>query len=186
MSPNQSAMQTPQDVIRFWEEAGPEKWFQGGEQFDAQCQHQFLDLHLAAAKGELSDWAENAPGSLALILLLDQMPRNIFRGSAHAYATDPLARSTARHAIEEGHDREFEVQIRSFFYLPFMHSESLADQERCVAIFEELPQSASASWAVHHCNVVKRFGRFPHRNHLLGRETTPEEQAWLDEGGFQG
>jgi len=186
MTPKHTAMQTPQDVIRFWEEAGPDRWFQGGKDFDALCRERFLDLHLSAARAELSDWAEHAAGTLALILLLDQMPRNIFRGSAHAYATDPLARSTAQHAIEMGHDREYELELRSFFYLPFMHSESLADQERCVAIFETLPESASASWAVHHCNVIKRFGRFPHRNALLGRQTTPKEQAWLDEGGFRG
>lgn len=178
--------QTAKDVVDFWVDAGPQKWFQGGEAFDAQCREGFLDLHLAAARGELNDWTQDAEGSLALLLLLDQIPRNVFRGSAHAYATDPMALSVADQAIEHGHDRRYDLELRSFFYLPFMHSEALADQRRCVAIFNDIPQASSARWAVHHCEIVERFGRFPHRNRLLGRETTPDEQAWIEEGGFQG
>lgn len=173
-------------VIDFWLEAGPERWFNGGEAFDAECRERFLELHLAAARGELAHWCDDAEGSLALLLLLDQMPRNVFRGSAHAYATDPMARSVAGNAIARGHDREYGVELRGFFYLPFMHSESLADQQRCVELFHEIPESGSSRWATHHLKIVERFGRFPHRNRLLGRETTPEEQAWLDEGGFTG
>lgn len=178
--------QTAKDVIGFWEQAGPAQWFQGGAAFDAQCGERFLDLHMAAARGELVEWCGSAEGSLALLLLLDQIPRNIFRGSAHAYATDPMALAVANQAIERGHDREYELELRSFFYLPFMHSEDIADQRRCVAIFQGLPESGSAKWAVHHHEIIERFGRFPHRNHLLGRKSTPEEQAWLNEGGFQG
>jgi len=178
--------QTAKDVIDFWIAAGPQLWFRGGAAFDAQCRDRFLDLHLAAARGELADWSDSAEGALALLLLLDQMPRNIFRGSAHAYATDPMALNVANQAIERGHDRAYEIGLRSFFYLPFMHSEALADQQRCVAIFNDLPEADSATWAVHHCDIIKRFGRFPHRNHLLGRESTPEELAWMKDGGFQG
>lgn len=174
------------DVIDFWQHAGPKRWFEGGKAFDDLCRDTLLDLHLSAARGELADWTEQAEGSLALILLLDQIPRNVFRGSAHAYATDPLARSVTNDALERGHDRQYELEMRSFFYIPLMHSEDLADQQRCVEIFKEIPQSASATWAVHHCEIIKRFGRFPHRNRLLGRRTTPQEQAWLDDGGFQG
>lgn len=174
------------DLVTFWKKAGPERWFNGGEAFDAECRERYLMLHMAAARAELSGWSSSPEGALALILLLDQIPRNVFRGSSHAYATDPLARSVARHAIERGYDRTFELELRSFFYLPFMHSESLDDQERCVELFSLIPESASASWAEHHCEIIRRFGRFPHRNRLLGRDTTPEEQQWLDHGGFQG
>ncbi len=178
--------QTPKDIIEFWEDAGPRCWFQGGDSFDSRCRDRFLDLHLAAARGELASWSETAQGTLALLLLLDQIPRNVFRGSAHAYATDPMALAAANLAIERGHDREYAFELRSFFYLPFMHSESLEDQRRCVAIFREFPESASAPWARHHLDIIERFGRFPHRNHLLGRKTTPDEKAWMDAGGFQG
>jgi len=174
------------NLIDFWLEAGAELWFQGGEVFDAQCRDRFLDLHLAAARGELAEWAASAEGALALLLLLDQMPRNIFRGSAHAYATDPMARAVADAAIERGHDRAYDTELRGFFYLPYMHSEALADQQRCVALFRDVPESGSAPWAAHHHEIIERFGRFPHRNRLLGRQTTPEEHAWLDEGGFRG
>ena len=178
--------QTAKDVVDFWVEAGPQRWFRGGANFDTLCRDRFLDLHLAAARGELASWRETAQGSLALLLLLDQIPRNVFRGSAHAYATDPMALSLAGEAIEKGHDREYDLELRSFFYLPFMHSEALADQRRCVAIFQELPESGSGKWAVHHLEIIERFGRFPHRNRLLGRNSTPEEVAWMDAGGFQG
>lgn len=178
--------QTAKDVVDFWVDAGPELWFRGGDAFDEKCRDAFLELHMAAARGELAGWAETAEGSLALILLLDQIPRNVFRGSAHAYATDPMALSVANQAIEHGHDRQYDLELRSFFYLPFMHSEALADQRRCVEIFSDIPEAGSAKWAVHHCEIVERFGRFPHRNHLLGRRSSPEERVWLTEGGFQG
>jgi len=178
--------QTAKDVIDFWVDAGEELWFRGGEAFDARCREAFLELHMAASRGELAAWVDSAEGALALLLLLDQMPRNMFRGSAHAYATDPLALSVANEAIERGHDQKYEPELRSFFYLPFMHSEALHDQQRCTELFTDLPGSNSAKWATHHHAIIKRFGRFPHRNPLLGRQTTTEEQAWLDEGGFQG
>jgi len=178
--------ETAADVIDFWIQAGPERWFRGGDAFDALCRERFMNLHLAAARGELAHWADDAQCALALLLLLDQIPRNVFRGSAHAYATDPMARAVAGTAIERGHDRSHDTDLRSFFYLPYMHSEALEDQQRCVALYRDLPESGSAQWAEHHLGVVERFGRFPHRNHLLGRRSTPEEQAWLDAGGFSG
>lgn len=178
--------QTPEDVIEFWKNAGPALWFKGGDAFDEECRANFLDLHMAAARAELSDWVNNANGALALLLLLDQIPRNIFRGSAHIYATDPMALSIANQALALGHDRQFNPSLRGFFYMPFMHSEVLADQQRCVALFKEVPDAESGKWATHHCGIIERFGRFPHRNRLLGRESTPEELAWLNEGGFQG
>ncbi len=179
-------LSSAKQIIDFWVEAGPPRWFRGGDAFDAQCRDCCLSLHMAASRGELSEWGDTAEGALALILLLDQIPRNVFRGSAHAYATDRLALATANRAIDLGHDRKFETELRSFFYLPFMHSEALADQRRCVALFRDLPDSDSAKWADHHLGIIERFGRFPHRNRLLGRPTTPEEQAWIEAGGFQG
>ena len=178
--------QTPKDVIDFWIEAGPALWFRGGDEFDARCREEFLELHMRAARGELYDWADSAEGALALLLLLDQIPRNIFRGSAHIYATDPMALAVANTAVEQGHDKQYDTELRSFFYMPFMHSESLEDQKRCTELFGKLPGSSSAKWATHHRQIIERFGRFPHRNHLLGRRSTTEERAWLDDGGFQG
>ena len=124
---------------------------------------------------------------MALLILLDQFPRNVFRGSGHAFATDPLARMVARRALEAGHDRQVEGDIRRFFYLPFQHSEDLADQDRQVELFQtRMDRKPDDRWAEHHHAVIARFGRFPHRNAALGRETTPEERAFLDEDGFRG
>lgn len=174
------------DLIDFWIEAGPERWFRGTESFDALCRDRYSDLHMQASRNGLAHWRNSPEGALALLLLLDQIPRNIFRGSAHAYATDPMARSVARQAIDRGYDREYWPGLRIFFYMPFMHSEALTDQEYCVELFQQIPESGSARWAQHHHAIVERFGRFPHRNSLLGRESTAEEQAWMDEGGFRG
>lgn len=173
-------------VVAFWREAGPSKWFNGGEAFDAKCRAELLTPHLLAARRELDQWMEGdaaAEGALALLLLLDQAPRNIFRGSAHAFATDLLARYFADRALAAGHDKAFEPALRAFFYLPYEHSEALADQDRSVALFEALGDANYLDYAVAHRDVIVRFGRFPHRNAVLGRETTPEEQVWLDAGG---
>lgn len=177
---------TAQDVVDFWHRAGDECWFNADLDFDTQCRERFLDLHLLAARAELTHWKQDAIGTLALLLLLDQLPRNIFRGSAHAYATDPMARAVANQALALGVDQQFEAELRSFFYLPFMHSEALADQQRSSQLFQTLDIPRAVKWRVHHLAIIKRFGRFPHRNHLFGRSTTPEEQAWLDAGGFDG
>ncbi|MGQ4660953.1 DUF924 family protein [Lysobacter sp. F6437] len=174
------------EVVGFWREAGPSKWFGGGVAFDAQCRDACLDLHLAAARGELHDWAEWAESALALVLLLDQIPRNVFRGSAHAYATDPLARNLAERAVGHGFDRQVDPDLRTFFYLPFIHSEAMLDQQRALELYQSMDQPGADKWAVHHHGIIERFGRFPHRNHLLGRATSPAEQAFLDEGGFGG
>lgn len=176
---------SPSDVLGFWKEAGPGKWFKKDAAFDAAIRDRFLDAHFAAARGEFEDWGATAEGSLALLLLLDQFPRNIFRGSGHAFATDGLARAVAARAVDAGHDLEVAENLRCFFYLPFEHSEDLADQERSVTLCEPLGPDM-LKWAVLHRDIVARFGRFPHRNAALGRQTSPEEQAFLDEGGFAG
>lgn len=174
-----------QDVIDFWQAAGEEGWFDASVAFDAQCREQFLALHMAASRGELEHWSQDATGALALLLLLDQLPRNMFRGSAHAYATDPMARAVAYRALASDFDQQFVPELRSFFYLPLMHSEALVDQQRASELFQTLDIPRALKWRTHHLGIIKRFGRFPHRNHVLGRKTTPDEQAWLDEGGFQ-
>jgi uncharacterized protein (DUF924 family) len=179
-----------EDVTRFWREAGAKAWFKKDAAFDGEIRARFEALHHAAARGEHDDWRDGAEGALALLLLLDQFPRNLYRGSAHAFATDPKARATARAAILAGHDRAVEAELQPFFYLPFEHSEDMVDQDYSVALCEGLRDRAgdadTLKWAHLHRDIIVRFGRFPHRNAALGRTTTPPEQAFLDEGGFAG
>ena len=175
----------PQTVVEFWRNAGARRWFTRDAAFDAECAR-FLEAHHQAARRELEHWMQDAQGALALLLLLDQIPRNVFRGSAHSYATDCLAREYARRALDAGFDTQVETELRPFFYLPFEHSEDLAEQERSLALHRTLPGENPDRWARIHCDIIRRFGRFPHRNAALGRETTPEEQAFLDGGGFAG
>lgn len=172
-------------VVAFWRDAGPDKWFLKDDRFDAGFRERFYDMHFAAARRDLDRFAESAEGSLALMVLLDQFPRNCFRGTGHMYATDPLARHFARRALAAGQDMEIEIPTRVFLYLPFSHSETLADH----AVAVEKNKALGGDYLKHaigHEEIVKRFGRFPHRNRVLGRETTPEEQAFLDGGGFAG
>lgn len=172
-------------VAKFWRDAGEDAWFEKNSAFDADFRSRFLDLHYAAARRECDAWSEHAEGSLALMILLDQFPRNCFRGTGHMYATDPLARHFAGKAIAAGHDLVLEEDLRVFLYLPFEHSELLADQARSVEL-TAAHAKADLKYAVEHRDIIQRFGRFPHRNRMLGRETTPEEQAFLDGGGFSG
>ena len=174
------------DVVSFWREAGPEAWFKKDDAFDAEIRRRFLAAHEAAAAGKLSDWEHSAEGALALLILLDQFPRNMFRGSARMFATDPMARAIAAGSIVRGHDAQTDKMMRGFFYLPFEHSEDMADQERGVAFFKAIDDADGLKWAEVHADIIRRFGRFPHRNAVLGRDTTPEEQKFLDEGGFGG
>ena len=173
----------PADVVAFWREAGPKRWFGGDAAFDAEFDRRFRDGHFAAARRELDDWAGTPEGGLALLLLLDQFPRNVFRGTGHAYATDPLARHFAGAMVDSGADAEVPRQLRMFCYLPFQHSEAMADQERAVALLQAMGE---AKWALHHREIIRRFGRFPHRNAALGRESTPGEIEFLANGGFDG
>ncbi len=177
---------TAKEVVDFWLDAGPERWFERSEAFDDMCEMGFEDAHQQAAKHQLDDWMQTAEGSLALVILLDQIPRNIYRASAQTYATDPLARQVAGHALERGFDSQVDPELRLFFYLPFLHSEDLVDQERSLELHSSLDSAGADKWAVHHHRIIERFGRFPHRNRLLGRETTPEEQKYLDADGFEG
>ena len=176
----------PNDVIGFWRHAGPQKWFKKVSAFDEAIRLKFEPVHHRAARGEYDAWAESLDGALALLILLDQFPRNLYRNSAHAFATDPKARSIARAAVEAGFDRQADPALRNFFYLPFEHSEDLADQDFCLALTTKAGDPDNIKWAAIHHDIIVRFGRFPHRNGALGRATTPQEQEFLDEGGFGG
>lgn len=180
----------PADILGFWTAAGPSKWFAKKAAFDDAIRLKFEPVHHAAARGQYDAWMDSADGALALVILFDQFPRNLYRNSAHAFATDPLARLIATRAIERGFDQATDPILRPFLYSPFHHSEDLVDQDRAVALYEahdaETGDVESLKWAVSHREIIRRFGRFPHRNRALGRITTPEEQAWLDEGGFAG
>lgn len=175
----------PADVVAFWREAGPERWFAKDAAFDTAFRERFLAAHEAAARGELDAWAATPDGVLALLLLLDQFPRNAFRGTVRMYATDPKARAVAHAAIAAGLDARVEPALRRFVYLPLQHSEALEDHDLAVRLAGRLDGDA-LRWATHHRGVIERFGRFPHRNALLGRTTTPDERQFLEDGGFGG
>ncbi|MBW4585796.1 DUF924 domain-containing protein [Aetokthonos hydrillicola Thurmond2011] len=183
------------EILDFWfgqpQEAGYGKpkafWFSKKPEFDEQVRTLFLKHYQKAAEGYLDDWIDFPNTCLALILLLDQFPRNIFRGTPEAFATDWEALSAAQHAIAQGYDQELLPVQRWFLYLPFEHSENLDDQRKAVQLFQQLsddPDSASSiEYAIHHMEVIERFGRFPHRNEILGRVSTPEEEEFLEQSG---
>ncbi len=175
----------PDFVVDFWLEAGPRLWFAKDPDFDRRFRERFLSSHEAAARELLSSWLDGARGALGLCLLLDQFPRNAFRDTPRMYATDELARRVADLAIEAGHDCAVPAELALFMYLPFAHSENLADQDRSVELTRRLG-SHNLEHAKGHREIVRRFGRFPHRNPILGRSMTPEEQEFLDSGGFSG
>jgi uncharacterized protein (DUF924 family) len=171
-------------VVGFWRQAGPDRWFEKDAAFDADFHDRFRDLHFAAAARRCDDFMESAEGALALLLLLDQFPRNCFRGTGHMYATDPLARHFARLAVARDYPAQLEPELRVFFFLPFSHSEDLSDQDVAVALNHD--DAYSHHHAEGHRDIIRRFGRFPHRNRILGRESTAEEMRFLEEGGFAG
>lgn len=176
---------SPAAVVAFWRDAGPRRWFRKDDAFDAGFRARFLAAHEAAAAGTLAHWDGNAEGALALLILLDQFPRNAFRDTARMFATDAQALQLDRRAIAAGFDLQVDAQLRNFFYLPLMHSEDLADQEQAETLTKPLGGEPHR-FAVLHREIIERFGRFPHRNPLLGRRTTADEQAFLDAGGFSG
>jgi uncharacterized protein (DUF924 family) len=177
---------TPAEVLAFWRAAGPDRWFEKDDTFDAAIRARFLGTYEAAAAGRLAAWESEAESALALTIVLDQFPRNMFRGEARAFAADPLARAVADNAIARGFDRRYVPPERRFFYLPFMHAENLADQERCIALCRAAADDEGTKYAELHAGIIRRFGRFPHRNQVLRRATSPDEQAFLDGGGFAG
>ena len=175
---------TPDVILAFWRDAGPRRWYTPDDAFDAEVRQRFFDLWQRAAAGDLSSWEASDDGALALVIVVDQFPRNMFRGDAKTYASDALAREVAHRAIERGVDVRIDPVLREFLYLPFNHSEHLSDQLRCIELSRAAGNAENLKWAEHHADIIRRFGRFPHRNRLLGRATMPEEQAFLDEGGF--
>ena len=174
------------EILAFWHKAGRDGWYRRDAAFDAEVRRRFLATWQQAAAGELSSWQTSDDGALALTIVLDQFPRNMFREDAATYSSDTLAREVAGRAIDRGVDGRIDPQLREFLYLPFMHSEHLADQQRCVTLFRKSGDSENLKYAEDHADIIGRFGRFPHRNRILGRPTTAEEQAFLDAGGFSG
>jgi uncharacterized protein (DUF924 family) len=168
------------DVLAFWfAESSKPLWFDSTPAFDQILRERFSVTYRAAATGELADWEEIPPGALALAIALDQFPLNMFRGQPESFATEAAARAVANRAIARGFDRVLAAEQRLFLYLPFMHGEALTDQDRSVQLFEQLGQEGSLRFARHHRDLIRRFGRFPHRNAILGRDSTPEEIAYL-------
>jgi uncharacterized protein (DUF924 family) len=181
---------THKELIDFWTDAGIKAWFGHDPAFDAALHERFEAAHLAAARGELENWGEAPESALALLLLFDQIPRNIYRGSAHAFATDGMARALATRAVDAGFDLAAPLDLQIFFYLPFEHTETAAAQARGVALCEAYAarggDESYPRYARIHADIIARFGRFPHRNAILGRKTTLEEAAFLAAGGFKG
>ena len=175
-----AAAVTPREVVEFWfSEPVRKLWFDATPAFDQQLRERFGSTYEAAAAGELDDWQRTPTGALALVIVLDQFPLNMFRGQARSFETEARSREVAAAAIEQGFDARLDDKQKAFLYLPFMHSESLADQDRCVALFESAGLNDNLKWAYHHRDIVRRFARFPHRNAILGRDSTAEEQAYL-------
>lgn len=169
-------------LLAFWfEETGPKRWFAHDRVLDEEIDARFSALYAEAAAGRCDDWAESADGALALVILLDQFSRNLFRDDPRAFAMDAKALGVAESALEHGFDQATPPERRPFLYMPFMHSEDLADQRRSVALFAALEGGEGwLGYARSHMRIIERFGRFPHRNEMLGRVDTPEEAAWLD------
>jgi uncharacterized protein (DUF924 family) len=182
----QNAAATAADVLAFWRAAGSDKWFNKDAAFDDEIRRRFLATYEVAAAGRLGAWEATPEDALALLIVLDQFPRNMFRCDARTYAADPLARAVAARAVARGFDQKFAPAEQTFFYLPFEHSEDIADQERGLALFNATGDAELIRYAQEHADIIRRFGRFPHRNAILGRDTTPDEQAFLEGGGFAG
>jgi uncharacterized protein (DUF924 family) len=181
-------------LIDFWfgppddpeRERHRELWFKSTEEFDAALRREFLADYEVGAAGGLGSWETSPEGALALVLLLDQVPRNIFRDTPRAYATDPAARAVADRALARSFDRMVPAPWRLFFYMPFHHSENIADQRRSLELFGALPRNPDRRGSLRrygrpYIEVIERFGRFPHRNAILGRQSTLEELAFLAE-----
>jgi len=174
------------DILHFWfEETKPQQWFQTNPEFDALIQERFSEAYTMAKDGMFEDWKKDSDGCLALCLLLDQFPRNMFRGTPEAFATDGKALLIAKHAVSKGFDQLLAPIKRRFLYLPYEHSENLSDQKKCVELFEKMKSDdpLGYDYAVRHLEVIEKFGRFPHRNEILERENTPEEEEYLAQPG---
>jgi uncharacterized protein (DUF924 family) len=174
-----------QDVLEFWFRLDVQPlWFESNPALYQTIRKQFAELFARAATGELKDWESSAEGCLALCILLDQMPRNMFRGNPRAFTTDDKALAIAEHALASGFDANLPADRKQFLFLPFMHSETLSNQLRALALFESQAMPRNRRYAEEHVAIIRRFGRFPHRNAVLGRHATPAERQFLEGGGF--
>ena len=173
-------MKTAQDIRDFWfSESVQPYWFAHSDDVDARIKAEMAETYEAAHRGDLDHWMENAANALALVIALDQVPRNLFRGSSRSFESNDIALTHARTALDRGYDQDLTETERQFFYLPFMHSEELADQDRSVKLYEALGNENALDFAHQHRDIIARFSRFPHRNEVLGREDTPEEVEFL-------
>ena len=181
---HEGPISTPESVLAYWfDPLTKPKWFKGGDAFDVEVRDRLGPLYEQAEAGALDGWAAQTTGLVALVILFDQVPRNIHRGTPRAFATDPQALALARLAVDQGQDEALALDERLFLYLPFEHAEDLAEQERSVALFRALGDADYLDYAIRHKDVIERFGRFPHRNAILGRASTAEETAFLQEPG---
>jgi uncharacterized protein (DUF924 family) len=178
----------PDQVLDFWfSKRARKRWFRSTPAFDGEITERFEETWRAAARGELDDWTGTPEGAVALVIVLDQLPLNMYRGKPESFRTESAARAVAARAIERGLDARLSDAHKSFLYIPFMHSEDLRDQDRGIALYEQAGLADGLKWAGHHREIIRRFGRFPHRNRILGRPDTPEEAAWLrSEAAFRG
>ena len=176
----------PDAIVSFWRAAGPKHWFGHHIDVDAEIRDKFFATHDMAARGELSGWEATSGGALALVIVLDQFSRNLFRGTPAAFENDAQARTIADRSLTKGFDGQVDPSLKAFFYLPFMHSEAIRDQDRCVALYKAAGDADGLKFAQVHREIIARFGRFPHRNPILGRPMRPDEQGFLDAGGFTG
>ncbi len=181
-------MANPEDILAFWlDEIGPDRWYTGGDDLDAEIKTRFLEIYERACDGALSLWLTYPSGALAYIILMDQFPRNMFRGTGRCFAADGVALAAAKMAIQKGWDKKIDEPARQFFYLPLMHSECLVDQDRAVRLFMTRMPENGARNLIHakaHREVIRQFGRFPYRNEALGRETPQAEVEYLESGGY--
>ena len=177
---------TPNDVLDFWFSAGPKKWFAKDDAFDDTIRERFLALHVKAVNGSIEEWADNPVATLALIIVLDQFSRNLHRNSPLAFANDDKALGLSQSLIAKRRDIEFPMDVRLWIYMPFQHSEDLEIQDRSIALFETIDDPENLRFAHIHRDIILKFGRFPHRNEVLGRTSSVEELQFLADGGFSG
>ena len=179
-------LKDPMEILSFWWNAGVERWFVKNDEFDLQIVDNFTNTYEAAEKGELDHWIESPHSAMALLILLDQFPRNMFRDSPRAFATDEKALSIAQTTLDKNYYLAYPANIRSFYFLPFEHSEEMWAQDISVEYFRKFGDTDGHLYALIHMDIIRRFGRFPHRNKTLGRESTEAELEFLSSGGFSG
>jgi uncharacterized protein (DUF924 family) len=172
---------TPKEILEFWFSDRVHKlWFNSTPEFDQELRDRFLQTYIKCMNNELKEWEDTTDGALTLVIVLDQFPLNMFRGKPESFATEAAARQIAETVISRGDENKLSDEQKAFLYLPFVHSENLDDQNRSVALYEQAGLIENLKYAKHHRELIKRFGRFPHRNTILGRENTAEELAYLN------